>query len=789
MAVAGMTIQVPIRGMTCAACVRRLEEGLSATPGVLAVSVSFVMEQARISYDPVVTDPEALGRVIRSLGYEPLLIVGNRTPVVGDEPAGPGKAEMRAQAEELSRQRRVLIGSGVLAALVFVGSMAGMVPGLPGEMMSPLILLLLATPVQFWAGAAFYRGAGGAIRHGMADMNVLIATGTTAAYGYSVVAALFPQFFAVAGRQPVLYFDSSSTIITLILLGRYLESLAKGRASEAVRRLLEMRPPMARLLVGDGREKEIAAEKVCPGDRLAVRPGDRLPVDGVVVEGRSAVDESMLTGESIPVDKTRGDEVIGATLNLTGFLVVQATKVGQDTALAQIVDLVREAQSRKAPVERLADKIAARFVPCVLVIAVLTFGGWFLFGPSPSFAPALLNAVSVLIIACPCALGLATPMAIMVGTGRGAEMGVLVRGGGILELAGRLRIVVFDKTGTLTAGRPAVTGITIIDQDPAAGERVKGSQAEDAAVREVLRLGAAAEVGSEHPLGVALGRAAEEAGIRPLPTAEGFENHAGQGVSATVEGRRVLSGNRAFLRGNGIDVSGGADAAALLARDGRTPVWIAWDGRVRAVVGLSDEPKPTAAEAVAALGAMGLTVVMLTGDSQEAATAVARRLGVIKVLAEVLPGEKAAVIRELQKEGLVAMVGDGVNDAPALAQADVGVAIGTGTDVAKEASDITLIAGDPYGVVTAIDLSRRTLGVIRQNLFWAFFYNSAGIPVAAGLLYPFWGEAGLLSPVIAALAMAASSITVILNSLRLRRCRPRLGRDSSRGASATHNRP
>jgi len=755
--------------MTCAACVLRLEKGLGGAEGVLEASVDFASERARIRFQPSRVTPEGLAAVIRATGYEPVL--------------GAGQAAA-GRDEELRALRRTLIISGALSLLVMVGSMGmagpmGMLPGVPHFLGEPFVLLGLASPVQFWAGWRFYRGAAGALRHRTTDMNVLIATGTTAAYGYSALATFFPGVFTAAGLMPTLYFDSSATIITLILLGRYLEALAKGRASEAVRRLLELRPLLARLVGEDGREEEVPAENVRPGDRLAVRPGDRVPVDGVVLEGRSAVDESMLTGESLPAEKGPGDEVIGATINQSGFLIVRATKVGRDTVLAQIVELVREAQGRKAPVQRLADTIAAYFVPAVLGIAALTFAAWYLYGPKPSLTIALLNAVSVLIIACPCALGLATPTAIMVGTGRGAEQGVLIRGGETLEQVRHLKIVVFDKTGTLTAGRPRVTDVLALGEPGSSGAAdsgMAGQRNDDAANHQVLRLCAAAEAGSEHPLGRAIRRAAEDAGLAPLPALTGFTAIPGQGVTAEVEGKQILSGNAALLADRGVNLAGAEEAATSLAAEGRTPVYVVWDGVARGVIGLADEAKPTAAEAVRTLQAMGLEVVMLTGDTRQAAGAVARRLGVDHVLAEVMPAQKADRIRDLQAGGrVVAMVGDGINDAPALAQADIGIAIGTGTDIAKEASDVTLVTGDPRGVVTAIDLGRRTIRVIRQNLFWAFFYNVAGIPVAAGILYPLFGQAGLLSPTVAAAAMALSSVTVVTNSLRLKGYRPRFG--------------
>ncbi len=776
----GRTVEIPVRGMTCASCVRRLERALGAAEGVREVAVNFASERARVTFDPSKTDTARLAVVIRAAGYEPVLAAGalEEPAEAGARPAPRGAPddadpESRARELELSGLRKALFLSGVLSVVVFIGSMGGMVPGVPAFLTEPFVLWGVTTVVQFGPGWRFYRGAAAALRHGTADMNVLIATGTSAAYAYSALATVLPDLFTSAGLTPTLYFDSAAMIITLILLGRYLEALARGRTSQAVRRLLELRPLTARIIREDGRRETVPAEEVRVGDRLAVLPGDRIPADGVVLEGRSAVDEAMLTGESLPVDKEPGDELIGGTVNLTGYLVARATRVGRDTALAQIVELVREAQGRKAPVQRLADTIASYFVPAVLGAAGVTFTAWLLLGPPPALTLALLNSVAVLIIACPCALGLATPTAVMVGTGRGAEQGVLIRGGETLELAHRLKVVVFDKTGTLTAGRPKVTDVVPVGEGEARDRR------------EVLRLAAAAEAGSEHPLALAVRRAAEEAGLSPTPSPGDFRAVAGRGVSATVEGRAVLVGNPRLLEEAGVDVAAAAEAAAALAEEGRTAVYVAVDGRVRAVIGVADEPKPTAREAVRALQEMGLEVVLLTGDDRRAAGAVARRLGIREVMAEVLPADKAARVSELQQGGrVVAMVGDGINDAPALAQADIGIAIGTGTDVAKEASDITLVTGDPRGVVTAIDLSRRTMRVIRQNLFWAFFYNVLGIPVAAGALFPFFGRAGLLSPTVAAAAMAASSVTVVSNSLRLGRYRPRFGGDPAGEARA-----
>ncbi|HHY46040.1 MAG TPA: copper-translocating P-type ATPase, partial [Firmicutes bacterium] len=557
------------------------------------------------------------------------------------------------------------------------------------------------------------------------------------------------------------YYDTSATIITLILLGRYLEAIARGRASEAMRKLLGLSAKNARV-IREGSELEIPADEVRVGDVVVVRPGEKIPVDGVVIDGYSTVDESMLTGESIPRDKAAGDQVVGATINLTGSFKFRATKVGKDTVLAQIIRLVEEAQGSKAPIQRLADRVAGIFVPVVVLVAIATFIAWYLFGPAPRLSFALLSFVSVLIIACPCALGLATPTAIMVGTGKGAEFGVLFRGGEHLERAHRIDTLIFDKTGTLTRGKPEVTDIFTPSGPPA----WSGGD-----VDEVLRLVAAAEKVSEHPLGQAVVAEAERRG-QTLPQAEEFEAIPGHGVRARVEGHLVLAGNERLMEREGISLAGLTKEARAFSAAGKTPIMVAIDGEPAAVIAIADTVKPGAREVVDALHKMGVQVVMLTGDSRLTAEAIARDIGIDRVLAEVMPQDKANEVRRLQQEGrLVGMVGDGINDAPALAQADVGIAIGTGTDIAMEAADITLMQGDLRGVVTAIQLSRRTMGTIKQNLFWAFAYNVAGIPVAAGILYPFTGL--LLNPMIAAAAMALSSVSVVTNSLRLRGFRPR----------------
>jgi Cu+-exporting ATPase len=584
-------------------------------------------------------------------------------------------------------------------------------------------------------------------------MNTLVAVGTSAAYLFSAAATVLPGLFRGAGIEPQVYFDTSAVIIVLVLFGRMLEARAKGKTSDAIRRLMGLRPRTARILGPEG-EREVPVEEVRAADVLVVRPGEQIPVDGIIVEGRSSVDESMITGESLPVDKGPGEEVVGATLNKWGSFRFRAVRVGEDTALARIIRMVEEAQGSKAPIQRLADVIAARFVPAVIGLAVLTFAVWAVFGPSPRLVFALLNFVAVLIIACPCAMGLATPTAIMVGTGRGAERGILIRSGESLETVHKVDTFVFDKTGTLTNGRPEATDVVTapwIDREA------------------LLALAASVENGSEHPLGQAIVRRARAEGAAISP-AEGFRALEGMGVEGVVGGRQVLAGSPRLLDSAGVDASALATAAGRLAAEGKTVALVAVDGRAAGLFALADTLKPGAREAVETLRRSGLRVVMLTGDNVRTARALAAEAAIDDVQAEVLPGDKAAAIRRLQQEGRrVAMVGDGINDAPALAQADVGLAIGTGTDVAMASADITLISGDLGTVVAAVELSRRTIRTIRQNLFWAFVYNVVGIPVAAGVLYPFFGI--LLNPMIASAAMAMSSVSVVTNSLRLRRAK------------------
>ncbi len=734
-------VDIPLEGIQCASCVQSVEKALRGVDGVVNAAVNLATSTARVEYLGSVTGVSEIRQAVEAAGYRTL--EAPQEEEWEDVERGARLREYRAL------KTRFLLGVG-FAALIFLGSMPHLFPWVPAFLSNSFVLWALATPVQFWIGWQFYRGAWGAIRHGGANMNTLIAVGTSAAYLYSVAAVLFPAFFRSGGLEPQVYFDTSAMIIVLILFGRWLEARAKGRASEAIRRLAELQPKTARV-IRDRREQDIPVKDVIVGDIVQVRPGEKIPVDGVIIQGRSSVDESMVTGESMPVPKSPGDEVIGSTMNKTGAFQFEATRVGKGTVLAQIIQMVRDAQGRKAPIQRLADVIAGYFVPAVIGIAVLTFLVWWLFGPDPRLTFALLNFVAVMIIACPCALGLATPTAILVGTGKGAERGILIKGGESLETAHRLDVIVFDKTGTLTEGEPVVTDVI-----PADG----------ITRQELFKWAGSAEKASEHPLAEAVIKAAEGLGIA-LSNPSRFQALEGQGIEAEVEGQTVLAGKARLLKDRDFDLARWEDPAGNLAEDGKTPVFVAKGNRILGLLAVADALKEHSVRAVERLKRMGMEVVMLTGDNRKTAEAVARRAGITKVYPEVLPQDKVGVVRELQSAGRrVAMVGDGINDAPALAQADVGIALGTGTDVAMEASDITLIKGDLKGVADAIRLSQRTIRIVKQNLFWAFFYNTAGIPIAAGVLYPFFGI--LLSPIFAAAAMAFSSVSVVSNSLRLR---------------------
>ncbi len=745
------TVTFPVAGMSCASCVDKVESALTGLDGVVSASVNLATEKATVFYIPGMVGPKDMAEAVRNIGYEVLEAAEEEDVATKQE---------RLKREEFLRLRSKLIAGILLTIPIFLLTYPGFFGLGPIAELSAgtrfLIQFIFATPVQFWCGLQFYRGAWKVARHGTADMNTLIAVGTSAAYFYSVAATFFPGFFESMGFEPEVYFDTAAAIIVLILLGRLLEARARGQTSEAIKKLMGMQPKTARV-IRDGKEMDVSVEDVVVGDIVVVRPGEKIPVDGVVVEGYSSVDESMISGESIPVEKRAGDEVIGATINKTGTFRFRATRVGKETALAQIIKMVEEAQASKPPIARLADLIASYFVPVVIAIAAVTFVVWYAFGPEPSFSYALRNFVAVLIIACPCALGLATPTSIMVGTGKGAENGILIRGGESLETAYKLTTIVLDKTGTLTKGEPSVTDI--VAGGPEGLDETK-----------VLFYAASAEKGSEHPLGEAVVKAARGRGIEPVDP-ERFDAIAGHGIKARVEGREVLLGNRKLMRDNGMDTAAWDDKAEGLSKEGKTPVYLALDRRVSGILAVADTLKENSKEAVEAFHRMGLEVVMITGDNRNTALAIARSLSIERVLAEVLPEDKAKEVKKLQQEGkVVAMVGDGINDAPALAQADVGIAIGTGTDVAMEASDITLISDDLRAIVTAIALSRATRRNIKQNLFWAFFYNASLIPVAAGVLYPFFGI--MLNPILAAAAMGMSSVSVVSNALRLRWFKP-----------------
>src|SRR6266705_197001 len=756
-----------------ASSVAPLEQALRSVPGVIRAAANQATETVTVDYIPGATTADALERAVERAGFRV---------------AAPIAAEDPVERERLARERevRALTWKFALAAAVTVVSVLGSMLlmahdaaatlqqiDLLGRLLMPLALRLqealaergtldpqwikvglavLTLPVVVWSGGQFYRGAWSGFKHRTADMNTLIAVGTGAAYLYSLVATFTPGALAAAGRPADVYYEAVSAIIALILLGRLLEARAKGRTSEAIRRLAGLRPRAAHV-VREGKETDIAVEAVVPGDLVIVKPGETIPVDGIVTEGASAVNESMLTGEALPVAKKIGDEVIGATLNTTGSVTFRATRVGKDTALGQIVQLVEDAQATKAPIQKLADRVAGVFVPIVIALAIAAFVIWYDLGPAPALVLATVALVTVLIIACPCALGLATPTAILVGTGKAAEHGILIRSGEALDRLSRVRTVLLDKTGTITEGRPTVTHI---------GTPI--------APAEVLKWAASVEQRSEHPLAGAILKAAKDRQVQILPV-DKFAVMEGRGARGTVDRRIIEVISLRHARERSLELGSLGQDGDRLAAQGRTPVIVVVNNTVYAVIAISDPIKPTAKEAIAHLKRLGLAVRMVSGDSKRGAEAVAREVGIEDVLSDVLPSQKADLVKKLQREGKhVVMVGDGINDAPALAHADVGMAIGTGTDVAMEASDVTLIRGDPRGVVTAIQLSRRTMRTIRVNLFWAFVYNVIGIPIAAGALYPFFHV--LLSPVLASAAMAWSSLSVVLNSLTLRRFKP-----------------
>ncbi|MCL4457837.1 MAG: heavy metal translocating P-type ATPase [Nitrospirae bacterium] len=760
-------IDFSVRGMTCAACSSAVERVLRDIPGVVSAVVNLPAERATVEFMPEMTGFEDFKKIIAEAGYSAEQI----TEEFIDR-------EREQREKEFNELKKGFISSAILTAPIIIGSMIAL-PVLSNW----YLLFLLATPVQFWSGLKFHKAAISALKHRTTNMNTLISVGTTSAYIYSLAATFMPELFFKGGITPHVYFDTSATIITLILLGRLLEAKAKGKTSDAIRKLMGLQAKTA-FVIRDGEEKNIPIGEVTAGDIVIVRPGERIPVDGEVVDGYSTVDESMLTGESLPLEKSPGDKVFGGTVNKVGSFKLRALKVGKDTALSQIIRLVEEAQGSKAPIQRLADKVASVFVPVVIGIALITFVVWFAFGPKPSFTLALMNFIAVLIIACPCALGLATPTAIMVGTGKGAEKGILIRDAGALELSHKIGAVILDKTGTITKGEPEVVDIIITGN----GQEASSSPITYSLSPEVaLQIAASAEKLSEHPLGQAIVRKAAEKGLKISEPVE-FTVIPGGGIKAKIRSQElrvksqepmelltpnselysnVFIGNEGMMRRENINILTVESFSEKISFEAKTPVFMAVDNEIKSVFSIADTIKEGSLEAVSELKNMGIDVIMLTGDHQNTARAIAKEAGIDRFVAEVMPDQKVEVLRKVKSEGKVtAMVGDGINDAPALAEADVGIAIGTGTDIAIEASDITIIKGNLKSVVDAIRLSRLTINTIKQNLFWAFFYNVVGIPVAAGLLYPFGGP--LLNPMIASAAMAFSSVSVVSNSLRLR---------------------
>ncbi|TAF05542.1 MAG: copper-translocating P-type ATPase [Oscillatoriales cyanobacterium] len=745
-------LTVKLQGMSCASCASSIEQAIKSVPGVIECNVNFGMEQASIQYDSQKTSLATIQATVDAAGYKALPL-----PEMAADEDDSDRKNRKSESQNLQRK---LWTAGIISILLVVGGIPAMtglhLPFIPAWLHNFWLQLVLTAPVQFWCGKSFYIGAWKALKRRVATMDTLIALGTSAAYFYSVFVTFFPGFFIAQGLNSSVYYEVAASVVALILLGKTLENLAKGETSEAIRKLMGLQAKTARI-VRNGQELEVPLAQVEIGDIVQVRPGEQIPVDGEVIEGYSTIDEAMVTGESLPVKKQIGDEVIGATINKTGSFKFRTTRIGKDTFLAQIVKMVQDAQGSKAPIQKLADEVTGWFVPAVIAVALATFIIWF--NATGNITLATVTMVEVLIIACPCALGLATPTAVMVGTGKGAENGILIKGAESLELAHKIQVIVLDKTGTLTEGKPTVTDFVTI----------KGSA--NSNELKLLKFAASVERNSEHPLGEAVVRYGEFQEVI-LTDVKDFEAIAGSGVRGVVEGKSIALGTLRWMQELGFDTDYLELRAKAWESASKTVVWMAVEGKIEAILGIADALKPSSARAVKALQKLGLEVVMLTGDNRTTAESIAHAVGIDRIFAEVRPDQKAAKIQALQAQGkIVAMVGDGINDAPALAASDVGIAIGTGTDVAIAASDITLISGDLQGIVTAIQLSRATMRNIRENLFFAFIYNIAGIPIAAGILYPIFGW--LLSPIIAGGAMAFSSVSVLTNALRLRKFQPK----------------
>ncbi|MEG3896191.1 MULTISPECIES: heavy metal translocating P-type ATPase [unclassified Microcoleus] len=745
-------LTLKLRGMSCASCASSIEQAIRSVPGVIECHVNFGMEQATLQYDSKQTNLETIQSAVDAAGYQALPLQ--------EMAAGEDDSEQADRKSESQNLQRKLWTAGIISILLVVGGIPAMtglhLPFIPAWLHNFWLQLVLTAPVQFWCGKSFYVGAWKSLKRRVATMDTLIALGTSAAYFYSVFVTFFPGFFTAQGLTPSVYYEVAASVVALILLGKTLENRAKGETSEAIRKLMGLQAKIARI-IRNGEELEVPLAQVEIGDIVQVRPGEQIPVDGEVIEGSSTVDEAMVTGESVPVKKQLGAEVIGATINKTGSFKFRTTRIGKDTFLAQIVKMVQDAQGSKAPIQKLADEVTGWFVPAVIAVALATFIVWF--NATGNITLATVTMVEVLIIACPCALGLATPTAVMVGTGKGAENGILIKGAESLELAHKIQIIVLDKTGTLTEGKPTVTDFVSIKGTANSNEL------------KLLQLAASVEKNSEHPLGEAVVKYAKSQEVS-LTDVKDFEAIAGSGVRGVVGGKSIALGTLRWMQELGFDTEYLELRARALEATSKTVIWMAFEGEIEAIMGIADALKPSSTQAVKALQKLGLEVVMLTGDNRATAESIALSAGIDRVFAEVRPDKKVAQIKALQAQGkIVAMVGDGINDAPALAIADVGIAIGTGTDIAIAASDITLISGDLQGIVTAIQLSRATMRNIRENLFFAFIYNIAGIPIAAGILYPIFGW--LLNPIIAGGAMAFSSVSVLTNALRLRSFKPK----------------